>query len=80
MRALPAQDQLEQIVKARLASIDAFDSDAITWYALASQCEEEPALMRALTTAFALRCASKIAAVSGDARRALQICRYARAA
>ena len=25
------QDQLEQIVKARLASIDAFDSDAITW-------------------------------------------------
>lgn len=47
------RDQLEQIVKARLASIDAFDSDAITW------------------------CASKIAAVSGDARRALQICRRA---
>jgi hypothetical protein len=42
MRALPTQDQLEQIVKARLASIDAFDSDAITWYALrpSEHCEE----------------------------------------
>jgi origin recognition complex subunit 1 len=45
------KEQLETIIKSRLAGLDAFDNNAITLVAM------------------------KIASVSGDARRALELCR-----